>query len=68
MHDGIRNAGVQLPDGEPDVQAMVIGIAAHRRDEPLDRLDVTGPREIQFGRRLRQAASATFICICSPLS
>jgi len=65
VHDGIRNAGVQLPDGDPDVQPMEIGVAAHRRDEPLDRLHVTGPREIQFGRRFRQAASATFICIFS---
>lgn len=61
--NGIRNAGAQLLDGVHGVQTQRIVMTVHRHDEPLDRLHVTGPREIQFGRRLGQAAPATFICI-----
>lgn len=64
VHNGIRNAGVQLSDGILDVQFKGIVIVVHRRDEPPDCFHIARPCEIQFVRRLCQAASATFTYIC----
>lgn len=70
VHNGVRNAGVQLSDSPLGIQAQRIVTTVDRHYEPLHCFHVPGPSQVQLGCWLRQATSArtirstdTFPCI-----
>lgn len=61
VHNGVRNAGVQLSDSPLGIQAQRIVTTVDRHHEPLHCFHVTGPSQVQLGCWLRQATSARTI-------
>lgn len=58
VHHGVRDAAVQVPDRVLDVQGQRVVLVIHRHHETLHGLHVLGPRKIQLGGGLGQAAPA----------
>ena len=65
VHNGVRNAGVQLSDSPLGIQTQRIHTTVDRYNEPLDRFHVPGPCEVQFGCWLCQTTSAIRLYIFS---
>lgn len=61
VHNGVRNAGVQLSDSPLGIQAQRIVTTVDRHYEPLHCFHVPGPSQVQLGCWLRQATSARTI-------